>query len=32
MKSEASASGAYDMKNDGKKWHEQIDLLEEVNC
>ena len=25
MKSEASASGAYDMKNDGKKWHEQID-------
>ena len=30
MKSEASASGAYDMKNDGKKWHEQIDLLEEA--
>ena len=30
MKSEASASGAYDMKNDGKKWHEQIDLLEDA--
>lgn len=30
MKSEASASGAYDMKNNGKKWHEQIDLLEEA--
>ncbi len=30
MKSEASISGAYDMKNDGKKWHEQIDLLEEA--
>lgn len=30
MKSEASESGAYDMKNDGKKWHEQIDLLEEA--
>ncbi|MEN8078056.1 hypothetical protein ABFP60_13910 [Clostridioides difficile] len=30
MKSEASASGAYDMKNDGKKWHEQVDLLEEA--
>ena len=30
MKSEASVSGEYDMKNDGKKWHEQIDLLEEA--
>ena len=30
MKSEASKSGAYDMKNEpGKKWHEQADLLEE---
>ena len=27
-KSELSASGAYDMKNDGMKWHEQIDALE----
>ncbi len=31
MKSEASKSGAYDMKNEpGKKWHEQVDLLEET--
>lgn len=30
LKSEASASGAYDMKNDGNKWHEQVDLLEEA--
>lgn len=31
MKSEASKSGAYDMKNEpGKKWHEQADLLEEA--
>lgn len=30
MKSEASISGAYDMKNNGKKWHEQIDLLEDA--
>lgn len=30
MKSEASMSGAYDMKNEpGKKWHEQADLVEE---
>lgn len=29
-KSELSASGAYDMKNDGMKWHEQIDALEEA--
>lgn len=30
LKSEASKSGAYDMKNEpGKKWHEQADLLEE---
>lgn len=30
MKSEASKSGTYDMKNEpGKKWHEQADLLEE---
>lgn len=30
MKSEASKSGAYDMKNEpGNKWHEQADLLEE---
>lgn len=30
MKSEASKSGAYDMKNEpGKKWHEQADLLED---
>lgn len=27
-KSELSAEGKYDMKNDGKKWHEQIDALE----
>ena len=28
MKSEASMSGAYDMKNEpGKKWHEQADLV-----
>ena len=31
MKSEASESGAYDMKNEpGKKWHEQVNLLEEA--
>ena len=30
-KVEASESGAYDMKNEpGKKWHEQVDLLEEA--
>ncbi|MEG0295652.1 MAG: hypothetical protein RR620_02965 [Clostridium sp.] len=29
MKSADSISGAYDMKNAGGKWHEQIDLLEE---
>lgn len=30
MKSEASESGAYDMKNDGAAWHEQVDLLEDA--
>ena len=30
MKAEASAAGTYDMKNNGKKWHEQVDLLEEA--
>lgn len=28
LKSELSASGKYDMKNDGLKWHEQIDAFE----
>lgn len=28
MKSEASKDGSYDMKNDGLKWHEQVDALE----
>lgn len=26
----ASAAGTYDMNNNGKKWHEQVDLLEEA--
>lgn len=31
LKSEASKSGAYDLKNEpGKKWHEQADLVEEA--
>ena len=31
LKSEASKSGAYDMKNEpGLKWHEQADLLEQT--
>lgn len=31
IKSEASISGAYDMKNEpGLKWHEQVDLLEKA--
>ncbi|MGL4772044.1 MAG: hypothetical protein ACRC2K_00625 [Clostridium sp.] len=28
MKSELSKDGKYDMKNNGKKWHEQVDELE----
>lgn len=31
LKSEASKSGEYDLKNEpGKKWHEQADLFEEA--